>query len=149
MAREDENDMTDGARDSETTARRVKVGNKEFVVPGTDTARRRAIEGDAPPSAEMIGDAVAKALERQRNAPPLPEKPLPEIVRASVRCGYETVRRVLSDGSAQLVTKPAEVTFKASETSDGREYTVPHGRPVKLKRDAFLRYQSEGKVVAG
>lgn len=135
MARNDENDMTDGARDSENAA--------------TARARRRAIEGDAAPSAEAIGKAVADALERQRNAPPPKEAPLPEIVRASVRCGYETVRRVVSDGSTQLVTKPAEVTFKASETGDGREYTVPHGRPVKLLRDAFLRYQSEGKVVAG
>lgn len=132
MAR-DLDDMTDGATTHE---------NRH-----TERARRRAIEGDAPPTAESIGDAVAKALERQRDQPPVKEKPLPEIVRASVRCGYETTRRVMSDGSSQMVTSPASVTFKAHETADGKEYTVPHGRPIQLKREAFQRYAGDGKVI--
>lgn len=113
----------------------------------TALARKRALEGDAPPSAQAVGEAVAKALERMRDAPKAPEKPLPDVVRASVRCGYETNRRVLSDGSTQMVTAPGAITFKASETATGREATVPHGRPVKLTREAFVRYRRDGKVV--
>lgn len=128
-----ENDVTEGGSARESAA--------------TAMARRRAIEGDAPPSAEAIGAAVAKALERQREAPPPPAQRLPEIVRASVRCGYETNRRVASDGSTQLVTAPGSITFKPHETADGREHTIQHGRPVKLKRDAFERYQGDGKVI--
>lgn len=130
MARS-ENDVTDGT--TETAA--------------TERARRRAVEGDAPLSAEAIGEAVAKSLERQRLQPAAKEAPLPSIVRASVRCGYETTRRVLSDGSTQMVTAPAAVTFKASETADGKEHAVPHGRPVHLKREAFERYRRDGKVI--
>lgn len=130
MAR-NENDVTEGS--TETT--------------GTERARRRAIEGDAPLSADAIGEAVARSLERQRGQPAVKEAPLPEIVRASVRCGYETTRRVLGDGSAQMVTAPASVTFKASETADGREHAVAHGRPVHLKREAFERYKRDGKVI--
>lgn len=127
------NDVTDGATELESGS--------------TERARRRAIEGDAPLSAEAIGEAVAKSLERQRNAPPEKPRPLPDFVRASVRCGYETKRRVASDGSTQLVTAPAEITFRKDETADGREWTIPHGRPVVLKREAFLRYQADGKVI--
>jgi hypothetical protein len=112
----------------------------------TQRARRRAIEGDAPPSAQAIGEAVARALDRQRDNP-IKETPLPEIVRASVRAGYETARRVLSDGSTQMVTSPASITFKREDTPDGREVTVVHGKPVKLKREAFIRYRRDGKVV--
>ncbi len=132
MARS-ENDVTEGRSDQESVA--------------TERARRRAIEGDAPPSASAIGEAVARALERAANAPKEQEKPLSDIVRASVRCGYETSRRVLSDGSTQIVTAPASITFKADETQDGKPCTVVHGRPVKLKKAAFLRYQSEGRVI--
>lgn len=135
MAKNDPNDVTG---ESAATA-----GEGRFTRAG-----RAAFEEYAP-SAAAIGDAVAKALERQRTAPPQPQRTLPDIVRASVRCGYHTVRRVLSDGSAQMVTMPAEVTFKASETGDGREAIVAHGKPVKLKRDAFLRYEADGKVIAG
>lgn len=132
MAR-NENDVTDGASSSEGAA--------------TERARRRALEGDAPPSASAIGEAVARAMERMANAPKEPERALPEKVRASVRCGYETTRRVLSDGSTQMVTAPASIKFSKDETADGKEWTIPHGRPVMLKREAFLRYQSEGRVV--
>jgi hypothetical protein len=78
-----------------------------------------------------------------------PDRPvvLGEIVRASVRCGYETTRRIGADGSAQMVTAPASVTFKANETEDGVEHTVPHGRPVRIKREAFVRYLNDGKVI--
>lgn len=131
MARDFENDVTEGTTENAATAR----------------ARRRAIEGDAPPSADAIGAAVAAALERQRNAPPVKEAPLPDIVRASVRCGYETSRRVMADGSAQMVTAPGSVAFKADETADGKAYTVVHGRPIHLKREAFQRYARDGKVV--
>lgn len=146
MAR-NENDVTDGATTEETRGRTVKVGNRQVYLPGTEDARRRALEGDAMPSAEAIGEAVSKALERQRNAPAVKERPLPPVVRASVRCGYETTRRVMGDGSAQMVTAPASITFRPDETPDGRAVTVPHGRPVKLKREAFERYRRDGKVV--
>lgn len=132
MAR-NENDVTDGRDDTENAA--------------TARARRRALEGDAPPSAEAVGEAVAKALDRMRDQPRAKERPLPPVVRASVRCGYETSRRVLSDGSTQMVTAPGSITFKRDETPDGREVTVPHGRPVRLKREAFERYRRDGKVV--
>lgn len=131
MAR-DENDVTDGRDDRENAA--------------TARARRRALEGDAPPSAEAIGAAVAAAMERQR-ANPVPARQLPTVVRASVRCGYETTRRVLSDGSTQMVTAPASMTFTREETADEREHTVPHGRPIRLKLEAFKRYERDGKVV--
>lgn len=129
MAR-DENDMTEGRDSSETRA--------------TANARRRALEGDAPPSAEEIGKAVASALERQRNAPPEKAAPLPEIVRASVRAGMETIKQ-----GDKVVIRPAKITFKADETADGKEWTVEHGRPIRLKREAFLRYKSEGRVEFG
>lgn len=132
MAR-NENDVTDGRDDTENAA--------------TARARRRALEGDAMPSAEEIGEAVSKAIERQRNAPAVKERPLPPVVRASVRCGYETTRRVLSDGSTQMVTAPASIAFRSDETPDGKPVTVPHGRPVRLKREAFERYRRDGKVV--
>lgn len=126
----DPNDMTEGATDSENAA--------------TARARRRAIEGDSAPSAADIGNAIAAALERNRDRKD-EAKPLGEEVRASVRCGYETVRR--SDNT--MVTQPKSITFRRDETADGTEVTIPHGRPVRLKRAAFLRYQAEGSVVLG
>lgn len=129
--------------DDDMTGRDAATANETAA---TARARHRALTGDAAPSAAAIGEAVAKAMERMRNEP-VKEEHLPEVVRASVRCGYETTRRVMGDGSAQLVTAPGSITFQANETPDGRACTVVHGRPVKLKRDAFLRYRREGKVV--
>lgn len=130
MAKED--DVTDGATTEENAA--------------TAAARRRGIDGDAPLSADEIGKAVARALDRQRNAPKEPEAPLPVTVRASVRCGYVTA--FINDARGKRhETRPGTITFRKDETADGKEYTVPHGRPIVLKRDAFLRYRRDGKVV--
>lgn len=130
MAKDDPNDMTEGAADSETAA--------------TRRARERAL-GTNPFTPEQMADAIAKAQMRViEEAGKAKEKPLPEIVRASVRCGYETVKR---DNKVEV--RPGSITFRAEETADGTTPTVPHGRPVRLKRAAFLRYQAEGRVVAG
>lgn len=124
----DPNDMTDGATSSESAA--------------TQRARRRAIEGDAPPSAAEIGKAIAAALDRNRDRKD-EEKPLGEFVRASVRCGYETIKR----DDKTMVTQAKSITFNESETADGTRVTVPHGRPVRLKRDAFNKHRANGDVV--
>lgn len=129
MAR-NENDMSGAAGAAEENA-------------ATQRARHRALVGDAAPSAAEIGEAVAKAMERVRERPPK-EDPLPPVVRASVRCGYVTERR---HSDNMMITRPGSITFKREETPDGREVTVIHGKPVKLKREAFLRYRREGKVV--
>ncbi len=131
MARED--DMTDGAATSESAA--------------TRNARRRAIEGDAPLTADAIGKAVAENLERNRNVPAAPIH-LGEIVRASVRAGYEDVK-MNDERGRRIVVQPRSITFKASETADGKETTVVHGRPVRLKREAFQRYLASGQVEFG
>lgn len=135
MARDNENDVTDGATERESVA--------------TRRARQRAL-GENPFSSEQMADAIAKAHFRVRDAEAREkEKPMAEIVRASVRCGHETVRQVTSDGGVRLVTMPKKHTFKPHETADGKEAVVEHGRPVRLKRDAFVRYLGEGIVVAG
>lgn len=145
MAR-DENDVTEGRTDGEFGERILRDKNGKTVgrLHSSDEVRRRAIDGDAPPSAEEIGKAVASALERQRNAPPEKAAPLAEIVRASVRAGVETIKQ-----GDKVVIRPAKITFKADETADGKEWTVEHGRPIRLKREAFLRYKSEGRVEFG
>lgn len=127
-----ENDVTDGAADMENAA--------------TRRARAVGIDGLSPPTAEAIGKAVADALERQRNAPQQAEKPLPPIVRASVRAGYEDLRVQDDSGRMRIVNQAKSVEFKASETADGKPAKVPHGRPVRLKREAFQRYFAEGLV---
>lgn len=134
MARGDvEGDVTEGAGALESAA--------------TRRARNAAVP-DAPMSAEALADAIAKAHIRAReDEGKVKEKPLPEIVRASVRCGYETKPRERADGSRQLITAPASITFAANETADGQPATVQHGKPVRLKRDAFRRYEADGKVI--
>lgn len=129
MARED--DVTDGASARENAA--------------TQRARRVGVDGLSPPSAEAIGKAVAEALDRQRNAPPQAEKPLPEIVRASVRAGYEDIK-VNDERGKRIVVQAKSITFRPDETADGSSVTVAHGRPVRLKREAFQRYYAEGLV---
>lgn len=130
-----------------TSENDVTEGDRENVM--TRNARNRAIP-DAPLTAEALADAIAKAQQRViDNAGKVQEKPLPEIVRASVRCGYETRLHTTSDGSRTNITSPKSVVFKASETADGKETTVPHGKPVRLKREAFQRYQSDGLVILG
>lgn len=134
MAR-DTDDVTDGASDREGVS--------------AAAARRRALP-DAPMSADALASAIAEAHFRVRDREAKEkEKPLPEIVRASVRCGYETTRRQQDNGQIQLVTSPKKMTFPANETADGKETVVEHGRPVKLKREAFQRYKSEGLVEFG
>jgi hypothetical protein len=127
-----ENDVTDGFAARENAA--------------TQRARQKALP-DSPLTAEALAEAIAKAQERViENAGKVKEKPLPEIVRASVRCGFET-KLLNDDHGKRYVTSPKSVDFKADETADGRPATIPHGRPARLKRDAFLRYQSEGLVI--
>ena len=133
MARDSENDVTDGATDSETS--------------GTRRARERAF-GVNPLSTDQMAEAIAKAHMRVAEAGAKAKvKPLPEIVRASVRAGYETIRETRNDGGVRLVTRPKKITFGASETADGREWTIENGRPVMLKREAFKHHESLGNVV--
>lgn len=129
----DENDMTGSAAATAGETASIK------------RARQRALEGDAPPTAEQIARGVAEAMARL-GAKPMEEKPLGSVVRASVRVGTETVRQVNSDGSTRLVTRPKSVTFAATETADGREYTVQDGRPIRLTRDAFIARRDMGHV---
>jgi len=107
----DENDVTDGfdGRENDSTRR----------------ARQRAL-GENPMSTEQMADAVAKALQRTA-AQAKPVQVLGDTVRASCRAGY------YRDGS------PKKYTFKASDTADGREWTIPHGKPIRLKREAYER----------
>lgn len=129
-----ENDMSGrGARDAGETEAMKRV-------------RQRAIDGDAPPSATEVGQAIAEAMRRGLQNP-LPQQQLGPVVRASVRAGFETIRQVADDGSARLVTSPRSITFTGDETTDGRSYTVKHGSPVRLKRDAYERRLAEGVVV--
>lgn len=127
-----ENDVTDGASSRENAM--------------TERARRVGVDGLQPPSAEAIGKAVAEAMERQRNAPQQAEKPLPPIVRASVRSGYEDLKVQDDSGRMRIVNRAKSVDFKADETADGKPATVAHGSPVRLKREAFQRYYAEGLV---
>jgi len=128
----DENDVTDGALDGETR--------------NTQRARQRAL-GENPLSADQMADAIAKAHLRVREDElKAKERPLPDIVRASVRCGTEQVHDPVRN---KITVRPAKLTFGPSETGDGTTATVEHGRPVRLKRAAFLHYQSLGLVVAG
>lgn len=128
----DENDVTDGASDRETVA--------------TARARQRAL-GENPFSADQMAEAIAKAQERVRQDESRSrEKPLPDVVRASVRCGNETIKDPMN---GKVTIRPAKMTFGPKETGDGTTVTVEHGRPVRLKREAFLHYQSLGQVVAG
>lgn len=129
MAKED--DVTEGGSERENAA--------------TRRARAVGIDGIQPMSAADIGKAVADAMERQRLAPATPQKPLSEVVRASVRAGYEDIK-VNDERGRRVMVQPKSITFKASETADGKETTVSHGRPVRLKREAFQRYYGEGLV---
>jgi hypothetical protein len=109
------------------------------------SARRAALGEDNMPSASEIGDAVAKALARVASAPGSTQK-LGEIVRCSVRSGYEDVRQYVG-GQERIVTKPKAITFRPDETADGREWTLEHGKPVRLKRDAFISRRDLGHVL--
>jgi len=109
-------------------------------------AAREALDSEAP-SAAAIGEAVAKALSRQAAAPVPTQSPLGAVVRASTRCQTVNERRVNSDGSARIVTSYEPITFRAGETADGKEVTLGHGKPVRLKREAFLHYAGIGRVV--
>ena len=133
MAR-DTDDVTEGASDREGVS--------------AATARRRALP-DSSLSSDAMADAIAKAHFRVRDQEAREkEKPLPDTIRASVRCGYETTTREMN-GQRTLVTAPKSLTFRADETADGTTVTVPHGKPVRLKREAFLRYKSAGEVEFG
>lgn len=133
MARNDENDMSgDAARAGEREASRQ--------------ARSRALGEENAPSASEIGDAVAKALARAA-AQPVSMQKLGPIVRASVRCGYEDVRQEKPEGGFRIATVAKSVTFNADETADGKTHTVVHGRPIHLKRDAFVRRRDMGHVL--
>lgn len=109
-------------------------------------ARRAALGDDNAPSADAIGEAVAKALARSASQP-LSAQRLGDVVRASVRAGFEDVRTERPDGSKFIATKPRSITFSREETADGKEYTVVHGRPVHLKRDAFIARRDQGVVI--
>lgn len=112
-----------------------------------ETASVRRARGQLIQDVKIDPDALAQAMKRVRDdETKVRDEVVPEIVRASVRAGNETTRRVLGDGSAQLVTSPKKITFSAEETADGREWTVESGRPVHLKRAAFLHYRAQGLV---
>lgn len=108
-------------------------------------ARRAALGEDNMPSASEIGDAVAKALARAASAP-APVQRLGDVVRASVRSGYEDVHMMVG-GQERIVTKPKAITFRADETPDGREVTLEHGKPIRLKREAFISRRDLGHVL--
>jgi hypothetical protein len=111
---------------------------------GIKRARQRTLEGDAPPDANVLADAISKAMQRSSALPP---QSLGDIVRCSVRAGYETVRQVNSDGSSRMVTSPKKVVFTGDETPDGKTYEVANGRPVRLKREAYERRRDMGHVI--
>lgn len=108
-------------------------------------AARQALHSEAPSAAE-IGTAIAEAMKRSAANPTQPQA-LGEVVRASVRSQTKDVRQVASDGSSRIVTSYVPVRFSADETADGKEWEVNHGRPIHLKREAFHRYASMGRVV--
>lgn len=108
-------------------------------------AARQALHSEAPSAAE-IGRAVADAMQRQASTP-AQQRELGPIVRASVRAQTKDTRQVASDGSSRIVTSYVPVKFSADETADGKEWEIQHGRPVHLKREAFLKYASIGRVV--
>lgn len=132
MARDDENDMSGDARSAgERNAAR--------------TARSRALGEENAPSAAEIGDAVAKALARAATAPVV-NRTLGPVVRASVRCGYEDIHQNVG-GVLRIATVPKKIKFDREETADGKEYTIEHGRPIHLKRDAFIKRRDQGVVL--
>lgn len=132
MAKIDENDMSgEAARDGRE---------------GRHTRAARAALDEFAPSAAEIGDAVAKALARSANAP-APVQKLGDVVRASVRCGYEDIRQERPDGSKFIATIPRKITFSKDETADGREHTIQHGRPIHLKRAAYEARRDQGVVL--
>lgn len=110
------------------------------------SARRAALGEDNAPSASEIGKAVAEALARTAGQPQAVRE-LGPIVRASVRAGYEDKRVDKGDGSIRIATVPKQVKFEADETSDGKEYTLEHGKPIRLKREAFIRRRDQGVVI--
>lgn len=130
---QDENDMS---------------GEAAFAGESAATRKVRSKFENVPISATELADAIAKAQQRvMEDAGKVQQKPLPAVVRASVRCGMETVRQDKGDGGYKIVTQFGSMDFTGEETGDGKPARVPHGRPVKLKREAFLKYQSLGKVV--
>lgn len=126
MASNNPDDMTDGASAGETAA--------------TRRARERTL-GENPLSTEQMAEAIARAQERVRlDAERAKERPLPEIVRVSVRCGYENVTRTNGDGARTVITKPKTIRFAANETADGQAHEVEHGKPIRLTREAYKKY---------
>lgn len=108
-------------------------------------ARAAALGEASAPSADAIGQAVAAALARAANVPMSVQK-LGDIVRCSVRVGYEDIRQERTDGSKFIATVPRKVTFTRDETPDGKEYTLEHGKAIRLKREAFMRRRDQGVV---
>jgi hypothetical protein len=108
-------------------------------------AARKALHSEAPSAAE-IGSAIAEAMKRAASNP-APAQVLGEVVRCSVRAQTKDTRQVASDGSSRIVTSYVPVRFAADETADGKELELTHGKPVRLKRDAFHKYASMGRVV--
>lgn len=130
---QDENDMSGDAASAGETRSTQKI---------------RAKFADIPLSAEVLADAIAKAHLRAREEEARPaSRSLGPTVRVSVRCGMETVREDNGGGGYKIVTRPASLDFSADETADGKPARVMHGRPIRVRRDVFLRLQSEGKVV--
>lgn len=119
----DENDVTSGRSAGETKATRNARASLEPAANGFDV--------------NSFADAFAAAQERQRN---LKEKPAPlgPVVRALVRCG------TMSDG-----VTPKTMKFTGAQTADGQPIEVPHGRPVRLKREAFEWLSRDGSVIRG
>lgn len=108
-------------------------------------AARDRLHSEAP-SAEAISRAVAETLARQA-AQPVAERPLGEIVRASVRCGTESYTQQNGPEGSRVVTAYRKLRFSGDETADGVERVIEHGRPVALKRAAFERYAAQGLVI--
>lgn len=128
---------------NDMTGRAARDGGESRT---TENVRRRTLEGDAPPSAEDIGRAVAQAMQRSVANPPPPQR-LGDVVRVSVRCGYETEVQVSGEGARRLVTKPGSVLFRAEDTPDGRPVRVEHGRPARLTRAGYEHWNAQGKVL--
>lgn len=130
---QDENDMS---------------GDAAFAGESAATRRVRGKFENVPISANELADAIAKAQQRvMEDAGKVQPKPLPDVVRASVRCGMETIRQDNGGGGYKIVTQFGSMDFTSEETGDGKPARVAHGRPVKLKREAFLKYLNIGKVV--
>lgn len=113
--------------ENDMSGRRARDAGETLAV---QKARHNAFDADAP-SASEIGRAVADAMARSKDLPP---QRLGDIVRASCRVGFNADMR------------PKSFTFPGADTADGRECTVAHGKPIRLKVEAFRRYAEQGVV---